>query len=379
VNQQLQNDIRAYLSRHSGEAVRPVPLAQRLGVRDIRVMRAALKSMADSGELVSCLVIKDEVQDHEYRLSTGVPTAQHYRSFSISPPGPRRADSSAVPSRMTDLPVSERAPVNAKPGVTYAADPTHDAPPRPRAPEAAPSDATTGPDNTRCGICKRAWPTLKLALTCLEGHAVRTASPVTAPAAAAIERKAPRHSGLWRGRVPTRMEAVIAFVEQVARPVTTSEMLDHFAQTEPGLQICTISSVVNKMVCLKRLVNCGKRPEPRRGGLVLATYATPVIAAKHYAAAAQQVLERSGNDVRPQETVQDAPQQRRIDAPRDDAPTPRVRVREAYSLPWLMRTHGPDGPAALMKVAELERAGRLECVRIDDGAQVVWLETEGRP
>jgi hypothetical protein len=146
VNQQLQNDIRAYLSRHSGEAVRPVPLAQRLGVRDIRVMRAALKSMADSGELVSCLVIKDEVQDHEYRLSTGVPTAQHYRSFSISPPGPRRADSSAVPSRMTDLPVSERAPVNAKPGVTYAADPTHDAPPgpaRPRRPQAMPPPART--------------------------------------------------------------------------------------------------------------------------------------------------------------------------------------------------------------------------------------------
>jgi hypothetical protein len=66
-----QREIRTYLEHHAGEAVRPVPLAQKLGMRDIRVVRAALKRLAEGGELVSCVVIKDGAQDHEYRLAAG--------------------------------------------------------------------------------------------------------------------------------------------------------------------------------------------------------------------------------------------------------------------------------------------------------------------
>jgi hypothetical protein len=181
---------------------------------------------------------------------------------------------------------------------------------------------------------------------------------------------------VWHGAAPTRTNAIERYLEEVGRPVTTSELVDHFRSAEPGLAICAVSSAVNKLASAKRIVNCGKVQEPRREGLKMSAYATPAVAQAY-----REGLTPPDPLAAPRAVVQTqperAPEAPRSVAPRADASTPAVRLREAYSLSSLIQRLGPDVPSALERVAHLERSGRLECVRVDAGASVVWLHVEG--
>lgn len=363
-----QAEIRKYLSRHAAEAVRPVPLAQRLGLRDIRVVRAVLLKMANAGELVSCTVIKDGIEDREYRWAAGPQPFYSHRSLQVES-APRRPDASTVPSRLTDLPPGERSSIRLKREVTYVQDVTREAPPRDAPPR---HDASPSPRKGRTG-------------------------------------------GVWNGTQPSRREPVLAFVRScMPEPVTTARIHQHFVELgEPTLDINAIANCVSKLTA-DGLLERTKEPvaEPLRGGRLVPGYIIPSHARETAAAALEDVLRPasavtetdttmgSGGEgtpaaqpvtaepaqapsaprvsgPTPQKTAQDAPRGPRIDA--------RALLHEfigrapksAYSLSTLVRVAGGDTPRTLELVAHWMREGRLELIHVDVQLPA-WRAVEGR-
>jgi hypothetical protein len=104
----LVDRLRFFFGKRQGELFRPVPLAQALGEKDIRRVRAGLRQLRDEGFLVSCDVIANGVRDEEFRAAaSGGSIKPNFDSNYQTPAQPRRVDHSALPSRLTDLTIAE--------------------------------------------------------------------------------------------------------------------------------------------------------------------------------------------------------------------------------------------------------------------------------
>lgn len=208
--------IRAHLKQHSA-SVRPVPLAKQLGLQDIRVVRSALRQMSDQGELVSCTVYVEGMQDYEYRLST-------------------------APNMATNQPIKPRD--------------THVAPRRP--------DASSAPSRLRLDDQQsRQVSVVQATITPYAGR------PAATKPAIAVRVNVAAHGA--------RKKAILAFIEAAGRNVTANELLGELQSTEPALTSNAITSALWALAKSGALVCCGHAHPPGGGRLAL-SYATPAIA-----------------------------------------------------------------------------------------------------
>lgn len=226
--------VRAHLQRHPTEAYRPVPLASAIREKDIRQVRAALRRLADAGEAVTCKVIKDGVEETEYRISCGGPTAI-YRP---------------VLHGMNDRPV-RRSEV----GGSFVERNTSESPAVGR--QAAPLPA--GENSTPAVAAPAAI--------------VESGSAPTPPAAGRVRR------GLHHGRAPTRQTCILQMVELYGIPMSSSDLINAFSEAgdespEWGTY-CAVSTLVKK----GELVQVGtRRMPPDQGGHPARMYVTKEMA-----------------------------------------------------------------------------------------------------
>ena len=207
--------VRAHLLRHPTVAYRPVPLATAIREKDIRQVRAALRRLADAGEAVTCKVIKDGVEETEYRISCGGPTAI-YRPVLHS---------------MNDRPV-RRSEVGGK---FVAAE------------KPAPFRETCSrPSATTCG-----------------GSEPLPRAPSPESGTGEGETTGSRHGRLHQGTAPVRQQQIIEFLNAANRPVFPWEVIDHVRQTEPRVSDSAIQQIVCLLARRGDIARLAKRLNPR--------------------------------------------------------------------------------------------------------------------
>lgn len=345
--------LRHFLQRHDRQGYRPVPLAQAIGEKDVRRVRAALREMASAGELVTCNVHVpgSGETDIEVRLVAGgrAPPAAPPLVNTAGDAWLRRSDSSHVPSHFG----RGEAIAPSKPVAHPEAAPTLDSIPKFVAKPAAKRPAAAAPSSSMSEV-----PTQN--------------APATAATAIAEPARADNHTGLWKGAAPTRQIATLEYMVKVDRAVSVSELYDQFEITPPA-----IHSAVRRLAAKGCIVYLGRLPEPRRGGLRVMTYATPAVAAR-----LQANTQGSGGEVAPtvqpvaeaappadatpreeelpaQKTGQDAPGAPECGAYKNLASYFIRCEGNWYGLAWLVRMADADVPDTLEALARLMREGKL--------------------
>lgn len=224
--------VRAHLQRHPTVAYRPVPLASAIRERDIRQVRAALRRLADAGEAVTCKVIKDGVEETEYRISCGGPTAI-YRP---------------VLHGMNDRPVRR---------------------------------SEVGGSFVERNTCKRpadgrGEAPLPASKDSIEAGAEACAEPATQTPAAVTGRA---RRGLHRGRAPVRQDMIVETLEKRGAPMSSRDLIEAFTNMGEQAPEWGTYSAVSAMAKKGDLVQVGtRRLPPDQGGHPARLYVTRTMA-----------------------------------------------------------------------------------------------------
>jgi hypothetical protein len=362
----IVNEVRTFLQRHPHKAYRPVPIAQAIGEADIRRVRAALHEMRDAGELVHCTVeVPGQGFDKEFRLIAGG-VAMKINPMTGDPQRPRRrGDTSGIPSRMLDLPKSER-PREGEVVIEYPDVPAVIAPVAIAA--APPADKVSA-------------PAVKIEIP----KFVQEDTPKV---------EFPKARGLQNGKIPARQRQIVNYIEAADRRVTASELLDHFREFEPAMPNTRIANAIGKAIKRGWLVKAGQIAEPCRDHSMMMSYATPAIATRLslYSIVGRGAVPASTTPApAPRESPlapleveileRNATKERATQTPVRDA---RVRLESFFKegdgnwfgLPWLVRVAGGDVPATLEAIASLQLDRRLAYAEADRAP--IWRAVEGR-
>lgn len=341
--------IRDYMKGRPQEAVRPVPLARAVGAKDIRTVRSALRYLRDEAELVSCTVLagEEQIPDEEFRMAAANIPPRFNREVAPAPvprAEPRRSSHTSIPSRFTDLPKANGSVAS------------HIVDAIPRLGETPPAEK---PQTRR---------------------PVPTSSP---------------KRGVWHGNKPVRKGMVMFYILSAGRRVTTSELLDHFRESEPQLETHVVSKAVGDLVRDRKLALAGHVREPRRDNMLMMSYATPEVAARLEEAS---MMGSVGEGTPPDRAVPAkaavpaaAPLEALVLEEKTDRTNGRpalVNAREQldaffrscdgnwYGFSWLVRMAGGDVPATLEALASFQRDGRLAYSEADRAP--IWHPMEGR-
>lgn len=395
--------LRHFMQRHEDQGYRPVPLAQAIGEKDVRRVRAALREMAANGEVVTCEVYVPGSGDTdiEVRLVVGgkmlrrpPPLARDAADAPV-----RRADASHIPSHYGR---GEAIASPAKPIAHVAARTLESVPTFKSIPgfsEASAPRATAYPVERTRGNSRLARRELARDVTPASSPngdsapATSTPVPPAAPAPAPLEQSTPvparsaNHSGVWRGGAPTRQLPILQYITKAGRGVSMSELYDEFEISAPSGH-----SAVRRLAAKGDLVFLGKLPEARRGGLRVMTYATPEVAAKLKAN-----TQGSGGEATPAEQPVPGEAAAPAAAPRDaDRPAQKTAQGASgapqgaayknlasyfircegnwYGLSWLVQMANADVPETLEALARLMRERKV--THTTAGSAPIWHPVE---
>lgn len=211
--------VRSHLARHAQEAFRPVPLAQALRLPDVRLVKQALKALAEGGEAVTCLVIKDGIEETEYRISCGGPSVIHRPVLYAMNDRPVRR--SETGGKFVERNPPERPAVGR---------------------QAAPLPA--GKDSIPAGAAQRA------------------------------------RRGVHRGPLPIRQDMILDLIEKRAAPTTSRHLIDAFQAMRSDESSWSVYCAVTAMVKKGHLVHVGEAPNaPGEHGKPKRLYVTRRMAA----------------------------------------------------------------------------------------------------
>jgi hypothetical protein len=348
-----------FLMRHPTDAFRPVPIAKAIGEQDIRRVRAALRKLKDAGDVVTCTVYpRDELPDEEFRI--------------VSSAGKFNATVGGAVHHA-------RGPAWKPLSVEAVAAPIR----RPVSPEIKHQDTVAPKRTTKPAAAPKAEVAMVPQPT--------PAAPAPAAAGAAATAVQPhKWRGVQQGSVPTRQNAILAYINRVDRPAVSREMCIEFQKTEPGLSFHSVTSAIWDMVEKGKLVDCGSFRAP---GLArrMRGYATPAIALR--LAGGELPVDRTPSTpptceaptaIKPIAPLEGVVIEKHPGAERSDRQNAArgaleefLRANDGgwYSLSWMTRIAGGNIVATLDALADWHRAGRVVCSEADKVP--VWRPVRG--